>query len=72
MLTEALWHEPIEHKILMKKLIQKTILIVSLAAFAVALPGCGGEAEEAVETEEADPANEEGVENEDGGEGGGE
>ena len=56
----------------MKKLIQKTTLIVSLAAFAVALPGCGGGAEEAVETEEADPANEEGVENEDGGECGGE
>ena len=56
----------------MKKLIQKTTLIVSLAAFAVALPGCGGEAEEAVETEEADPANEEGVENEGGEEGGGE
>jgi len=56
----------------MKKLIQKSILIVSLAAFAVALPGCGGEAEEAEQPEEADPVNEEGVENEDGGEGGGE
>ena len=50
----------------MKKLIQKSILIVSLAAFAVALPGCGGEAEEAEQPEEADPANEEGVEGEDG------
>ena len=56
----------------MKKLIQKTILIVSLAAFAVALPGCGGEAEEADVTEEANPEDEEGVEGEDGGEGGGE
>lgn len=56
----------------MKKLIQKSILIVSLAAFAVALPGCGGEAEETEQPEEADPANEEGVENEDGEEGGGE
>ena len=56
----------------MKKLIQKSILIVSLAAFAVALPGCGGEAEEADQPEEADPANEEGVENEVDGEGGGE
>jgi len=52
----------------MKKLIQKTILIVSLAAFAVALPGCGGDAEEGEPApEEADPANEEGVEGEDGG-----
>jgi len=49
----------------MKKLIQKTILIVSLAAFAVALPGCGGDGEE-----EADPTNEEGVEDEDGEKGG--
>jgi hypothetical protein len=56
----------------MKKLIQKTILIVSLAAFAVALPGCGGDAEEAAQPEEADPANEEGVEGEDGEDGGGE
>ena len=56
----------------MKKLIQKTILIVSFAAFAVALPGCGGEAEEAAQPEEADPANEEGVEDENGEEGGGE
>ena len=55
----------------MKKLIQKTILIVSLAAFAVALPGCGGEADEAEAVpEEADPATEEGVEGEDGEEGG--
>ena len=53
----------------MKKLIQKTILIVSLAAFAVALPGCGGDEEPPV-TEEADPADEEGVEGEDGEEGG--
>ena len=51
----------------MKKLIQKTILIVSLAAFAVALPGCGGDAEESAEDEKADPANEEGVEDEKGG-----
>ena len=51
----------------MKKLIQKTILIVSLAAFAVALPGCGGDAEEEPAPAEADPANEEGVEGEDGG-----
>ena len=56
----------------MKKLIQKTILIVSLAAFAVALPGCGGDAEEPAAPEDADPANEEGVEGEDGEEGGGE
>ncbi|MDC0050929.1 hypothetical protein OAJ79_04810 [Verrucomicrobia bacterium] len=54
----------------MKKLIQKTTLIVSLAAFAVALPGCGGGAEEAEQPEEADPVNEEGVEGEDGTEGG--
>ena len=55
----------------MKKLIQKTILIVSLAAFAVALPGCGGEADEVDPApEEADPANEEGVEGEDGEESG--
>ena len=43
----------------MKKLIQKTILTVSLAAFAVALPGCGGDAEEApatTEPEEGEPA----------------
>ena len=43
----------------MKKLIQKTILIVSLAAFAVALPSCGGDAEEAPATtgpEEEEPA----------------
>ena len=42
----------------MKKLIQKTILIVSLAAFAVALPGCGGDAEEPAneEPEEGEPA----------------
>ena len=53
----------------MKKLIQKTILIVSLAAFAVALPGCGGDAEEEV-SEEGDPAEEEGVEGEGGEEGG--
>ena len=51
----------------MKKLIQKTILIVSLAAFAVALPGCGGDAEEPAVDEKADPADEEGVEGEDGG-----
>ena len=70
MLTEALWHEPIEHKILMKKLIQKTILIMSLAAFAVALPGCGGDAEEAEVPEEANPEDEEGVEGEDGEDGG--
>jgi hypothetical protein len=38
----------------MKKLIQKTILIVSLAAFSVALPGCGGDAEEGGEGEEAE------------------
>ncbi len=57
-------------KKLMKKLIQKTILIVSLAAFAVALPGCGGDAEEAAQPEEGDPANEEGVEGEGGEEGG--
>ena len=48
----------------MKKLIQKTILIMSLAAFAVALPGCGGEAEEeAAPTpgpEEGEPTPEEG------------
>ena len=56
----------------MKKLIQKTILIVSLAAFAVAFPGCGGDAEEPAAPEDADPANEEGVEGEDGEEGGGE
>jgi hypothetical protein len=56
----------------MKKLIQKTILIVSLAAFAVALPGCGGETEEAPVSEEGDPAEEEGVEGEGGEEGGGE
>ena len=54
----------------MKKLIQKTILIVSLAAFAVALPGCGGDAEEETGSEEADPTNEEGAEGEDGEEGG--
>ena len=54
----------------MKKLIQKTILIVSLAAFAVALPSCGSETEEEAVPEEADPANEEGVEGEDGEEGG--
>ena len=60
-----------KHKIPMKKLIQKTILIVSLAAFAVALPGCGGDADEVDPApEEADPANEEGVEDEDGEEGG--
>jgi hypothetical protein len=59
-------------KKLMKKLIQKTILIVSLAAFAVALPGCGGETEEAPVSEEGDPAEEEGVEGEGGEEGGGE
>ena len=50
----------------MKKLIQKTILIVSLAAFAVALPGCGGEAEEeeapATGPEEGEPTPEEGGE----------
>ena len=56
----------------MKKLIQKTILIVSLAAFAVALPGCGGDAEEEAVPEEANPEDEEGVEGEDGEEGGGE
>ena len=56
----------------MKKLIQKTILIMSLAAFAVALPGCGGDAEEAEVPEEANPEDEEGVEGEDGEEGGGE
>ena len=50
----------------MKKLIQKTILIVSLAAFAVALPGCGDETEELPAPENADPAKEEGVEEEDG------
>jgi len=55
----------------MKKLIQKSILIVSLAAFAVALPGCGGgEAEEEPVPEEANEENEEGVEGEDGTEGG--
>ena len=54
----------------MKKLIQQTILIVSLAAFAVALPGCGGDAEEEAVSEEADPTNEEGAEGEDGEEGG--
>ena len=54
----------------MKKLIQKSILIVSLAAFAVALPGCGGETEEAPVPEEANEENEEGVEGEDGTEGG--
>ena len=54
----------------MKKLIQKSILIVSLAAFAVALPGCGGEAEEPAVPEEANEENEEGVEGEDGTEGG--
>jgi len=54
----------------MKKLIQKTILIVSLAAFAVALPGCGGDAEEAAQPEEGDPVEEEGVEGEGGEEGG--
>jgi hypothetical protein len=53
-------------KKLMKKLIQKTILIVSLAAFAVALPGCGGDAEEEAVSEEANPEDEEGVEDEDG------
>ena len=53
----------------MKKLIQKTILIMSLAAFAVALPGCGGDTEEVDPApEEADPANEDGVEDEGGGE----
>ena len=56
----------------MKKLIQKTILIMSLAAFAVALPGCGGDAEEEEVSEEGDPAEEEGVEGEGGEEGGGE
>ena len=56
----------------MKKLIQKTILIVSLAAFAVALPGCGGDAEEGAVPEEANDEDEEGVEGEDGEEGGGE
>ena len=44
----------------MKKLIQKTILIVSLAAFAVALPGCGDKEEEAAPAttgpEEGEPA----------------
>lgn len=69
MLTEALWHEPTKHKKPMKKLIQKTILIMSLAAFAVALPGCGGDTEEVDPApEEADPANEDGVEDEGGGE----
>ena len=74
MLVEAPWPEPIRlKKILMKKLIQKTILIVSLAAFAVALPGCGGDTEEVEPAPgDADPANEEGVEGEDGEEGGGE
>ena len=44
---------------------------MSLAAFAVALPGCGGgEAEEAPVPEEANEENEEGVEGEDGTEGG--
>ena len=66
MLIEGPWPEPIKLKKPMKKLIQKTILIVSLAAFAVALPGCGGDEEPPV-TEEADPADEEGVEGEDGG-----
>ncbi|MBC8324522.1 MAG: hypothetical protein H8E27_02700 [Verrucomicrobia subdivision 3 bacterium] len=56
----------------MKKLIQKAILIVSLAAFAVTLPGCSDNAEEPAQPEEANPANEEGVEGEDGEEGGGE
>ena len=57
----------------MKKLIQKTILIVSLAAFAAVLPGCGGDDGPApVEEEEANPEDEEGVEGEDGEEGGGE
>ena len=72
MLVEAPWPEPIRlKKILMKKLIQKTILIVSLAAFAVALPGCGGETDEVDPApEDADPANEEGVEDEDGEDGG--
>ena len=69
MLNGGPWHKPIKLKIPMKKLIQKTILIVSLAAFAVALPGCGGDEEPPV-TEEADPADEEGVEGEDGEEGG--
>ena len=50
----------------MKKLIQKTILIVSLAAFAVALPGCGDKEEAAPATEpapeEGEPAPEEGGE----------
>ena len=55
----------------MKKLIQKSILIVSLAAFAVALPGCGGDAEEPEVPEEANEENEEGVEGEDGSEEGG-
>ena len=49
-------------KILMKKLIQKTILIVSLAAFAVALPGCGGDAEEASPSEESEGGEEGGEE----------
>ena len=67
MLNGGPWHKPIKLKNTMKKLIQKTILIVSLAAFAVALPGCGGEADEVDPApEEADPANEEGVEGEDG------
>lgn len=70
MLIEGPWPEPIKLKKPMKKLIQKTILIVSLAAFAVALPGCGGDTEEPPVTEEADPADEEGVEGEDGEEGG--
>ena len=57
----------------MKKLIQKSILIVSLAAFAVALPGCGGgEAEETEVPEEANEEDEEGVEGEDGSEDGSE
>lgn len=50
----------------MKKLIQKTTLIVSLAAFAVAFPGCGGDAEEPAQPKKADPAKEKGVESEDG------
>ena len=60
MLVEAPWPEPIKIKQIMKKLIQKTILIVSLAAFAVALPGCGDKAEEeaapAPGPEEGEPA----------------
>ena len=49
----------------MKKLIQKTILIVSLAAFAVALPGCGDKEEEAAPApgpEEGEPEAPEGDE----------